>query len=95
MPRSLPSSSSSIPTTDQLRRAIIDGCAQTEHQPRRLRGAARGDLRRAGWTGVLDRVEAAITPHLGLAGPGGRAGDDVAPWWTHVVTLHRKQRTLK
>jgi DNA primase len=24
----------------------------------------------------------------------GAAPDDVAAWWTHVVTLHRKSRTL-
>ena len=51
-------------------------------------------LRRAGLTGVLDRVEAAITHTSDWPARAGASVDDVAQWWTHVVTLHRKQRTL-
>ena len=43
---------------------------------------------------MLDRVEAAITHTSDWPARPGASVDDVAQWWTHVVTLHRKQRTL-
>jgi DNA primase len=44
--------------------------------------------------GVLERVETAITHTSDWPARAGAAEHDVAQWWTHVVTLHRKQRTL-
>jgi DNA primase len=39
-------------------------------------------------------VEAAITHTSDWPARSGASPDDVGSWWTHVVTLHRKQRTL-
>ena len=47
-----------------------------------------------GLGGVLSRVEAALTHRSDWPARVGAAPDDVAAWWTHVVTLHRKSRTL-
>ena len=54
----------------------------------------RAAIAERGLTGVLDRVEAAITHTSDWPSQSGASVDDVAQWWTHVVTLHRKQRTL-
>jgi DNA primase len=43
---------------------------------------------------VLNRVEAAITHSSDWPAKSGASPEDVAQWWAHVVTLHRKQRTL-
>ena len=43
---------------------------------------------------MLARVEAAITHASDWPARAGAAAEDVAQWWTHVVTLHRKKRTL-
>ena len=79
------------PDADHLRRAVLDAVTDggdTEPQALRAAIAARG------LTGVLDRVEAAITHTSDWPARVGAAEHDVAQWWTHVVTLHRKQRTL-
>jgi len=79
------------PDADQLRRAILD--ATTE-------GGAEGpDTVRAaiaarGLSGALARLEGAITHSSDWPARSGASPDDVGPWWAHVVTLHRKQRTL-
>ena len=64
----------------------------TPVRPTRRRCARRS--RRAGLAGVLARVEAAITHASDWPARAGASAEDVAQWWTHVVTLHRKQRTL-
>ncbi len=85
------------PDADQLRRAILDvategGAAGSEA------GADSEALRAAvaakGLSGVLSRVESAITHTSDWPARSGASPDDVGQWWTHVVTLHRKQRTL-
>jgi DNA primase len=79
------------PDADHLRRAVLDavtGGGATDPQGLQAALAARG------LTGVLDRVEAAITHTSDWPAQEGASVDDVAQWWTHVVTLHRKQRTL-
>jgi DNA primase len=43
---------------------------------------------------VLTRVEAAITHASDWPARADAAAEDVMQWWAHVVTLHRKQRTL-
>ncbi len=79
------------PDSDVLRRAILDaGGSHTQadaHAPR-VRLAARG------LNSLLDRVEAAITHTSDWPALAGAAAEDVVQWWTHVVTLHRKQLTL-
>ena len=76
---------------DRLRRAILDAGAGHQVTDRMELRAA---LTARDMGATLARIEAAIThasdwPARETAGP-----DDVACWWTHVVTLHRKSRTL-
>ena len=82
------------PDADQLRRAILDAATDGE-RCRPITGSASGGDRGAkGLSGVLSRVEAAITHTSDWPAKSGASPDDVGQWWTHVVTLHRKQRTL-
>jgi DNA primase len=43
---------------------------------------------------LLARIERALTHAADWPARAGAAEDDVRQWWTHVVTLHRKCRTL-
>jgi len=79
------------PDADLLRRAILDaggGDGPSDAQTQRAALAARG------LNSVLGRVETAITHASDWPARAGAAPEDVVQWWTHVVTLHRKQRTL-
>ena len=79
------------PDTDHLRRMVLDAATSARAtDPEALRAA----IAARGLTGVLDRVEAAITHTSDWPARAGASTDDVAQWWAHVVTLHRKQRTL-
>jgi DNA primase len=79
------------PDTDHLRRAVLDAATGSDAvDPEALRAA----IGARGLTGVLDRVEAAITHTSDWPAQVGASADDVAQWWTHVVALHRRQRTL-
>jgi DNA primase len=80
------------PDADQLRRAILDTVTGEEQlEPEAVRAAV---VVARGLSGVLARVEAAITHLSDWPARTGASPEDVGPWWTHVVTLHRKQRTL-
>jgi DNA primase len=76
---------------DQLRRAMLDaGAAHHDRDPAALRAfIAAGNL-----GAVVVRLEAAITHLSDWPARPGAAPEDVRPWWTHIVTLHRKARTL-
>jgi DNA primase len=79
------------PEADQLRRAILDAVtAEEQLEPEAVRAAVAG----RGLSGVLARVEGAITHPSDWPARNGASPEDVEPWWTHVVALHRKQRTL-
>src|SRR5262249_25464969 len=79
------------PDADQLRRAILDVVTdQGQLDAETVRATVAG----RGLSAVLSRVEAAITHPSDWPGRAGASSEDVGPWWTHVVTLHRKQRTL-
>jgi DNA primase len=79
------------PDADLLRRAILDAATdEAAGSPEAIQAAAAAK----GLSGVLSRVEAAITHPSDWPARSGASPDDVAQWWTHVVTLHRKQRTL-
>jgi DNA primase len=76
---------------DQFRRAILDHVtegAASESEALRAAVEARG------LSGVLSRIEAALTHPSDWPARSGASAEDVAQWWAHVVTLHRKQRTL-
>jgi DNA primase len=79
------------PDADQLRRAILDAVtAEAQLEAETVRAAVAG----RGLSGVLSRVEGAITHPSDWPARTGASPEDVDPWWTHVVALHRKQRTL-
>jgi DNA primase len=75
---------------DRLRRAILDAAG---HGPIEAEGLAAA-IGARDLTGVLARVEAALTHGSDWPAQAAAAAEDVEPWWTHVVTLHRKSRTL-
>jgi DNA primase len=76
---------------DLLRRAILD--AGTDENA--LDSAAlEAALVRRGLESALSRIKIAITHTSDWPAREGAAESDVEQWWTHVVTLHRKQRTL-
>ena len=79
------------PDTDLLRRAILEaGTDEAETDTKALQGA----LARRGLESQLNRLKIAITHTSDWPAREGAAEDDVDQWWTHVVTLHRKKRTL-
>jgi DNA primase len=78
------------PDADRLRRAMLDTIGGSVHDRDTMRAAlASLDL-----GGVLARVENAITHGSDWAALSGAAPEDVAAFWTHVLTLHRRSRTL-
>jgi DNA primase len=82
------------PEGDQLRRAILEaGIAQGDEE-RVASDKLQAALTARGLGPLLARVEAAITHASDWPAEAGTAPDDVVQWWTHVVTLHRKKRTL-
>jgi DNA primase len=81
------------PEADRLRRALLDagaGHSQAAMSPEMLREA----LVATGFGALLTRVEGALTHSSDWPARPEAAADDVQRWWDHVVTLHRKQRTL-
>jgi DNA primase len=76
---------------DRLRAAILDAAA-TEHpvSPAAMRAA----IGTRGQGALLARVEQAITHPSDWPARETAAPEDVSLWWTHVVSLHRKSRTL-
>ncbi len=75
---------------DRLRRAVLDIIGASVHDSDTMRAAlAALDL-----GGVLARVEKAITHGSDWPARSGAAPEDVAAFWTHVLTLHRRTRTL-
>jgi DNA primase len=76
---------------DLLRRAILDAAA-THHA---TDSAAMRAFISVGEPGtVLARLESAVTHLSDWPARSGAAPEDVQPWWTHIVSLHRKARTL-
>jgi len=79
------------PDADRLRRELLAagaGRGPTEED------ALRQALQERNLGSILARVEAALTHPADWPARQGAAPDDVRQWWTHVVTLHRKSRTL-
>src|SRR6266487_1894291 len=75
---------------DRLRRAVLDIIGASVHDSDTMRAAlAALDL-----GGVLARVEKAITHGSDWPARSGAPPEDVAAFWTHVLTLHRRTRTL-
>jgi DNA primase len=79
---------------DTLRRVMLDITASRQPlQP--SDGATLRDAVMARDCGaVLQRIEGALTHLADWPAREGAAPEDVRQWWTHVLTLHRKNRTL-
>ena len=52
------------------------------------------DLAEKGLEALILRVRGAITHTSDWPARPGAGETDVSHWWTHIVTLHRKARTL-
>jgi DNA primase len=77
------------PDAERLRGAILD-CSASHPDGAELRSLiAAQDL-----APVLARVESAMTHRCDWEIAAEAAAEDVGRWWSHVVTLHRKARTL-
>jgi DNA primase len=79
---------------DQLRRAILEAGIEQHAEEKAASERLRTALTARGLGPLLARVEAAITHRSDWPVEAGVAAADVIQWWTHVVTLHRKKRTL-
>jgi len=79
------------PDGDRLRAAIMDAAAtEHPHNPASMRTA----ITARGQGALLARVEQSITHRSDWPARESTAHEDVMLWWTHVVSLHRKSRTL-
>jgi DNA primase len=79
------------PDADRLRRellAVAAGRGPTEPD------VLRQTLQERNLGSMLAKVELALTHSADWPARQGAAPDDVRQWWAHVVTLHRKSRTL-
>jgi DNA primase len=79
------------PDADRLRRGVLDAVS---HHDATDSETLRQALAKRNLGAILVRVETALTHYSDWPARAGAAVDDVRQWWTHVVTLHRKKRTL-
>jgi DNA primase len=79
---------------DMLRRVVLDITAsrQPDHHPDSATLRAAVIARDCG--AALGRIEGALTHPADWPAREGAAPEDVRQLWTHVLTLHRKNRTL-
>ncbi len=79
---------------DMLRRVVLDITAsrQPDHHPDRA--ALRQAVIARNCGAVLERIEGALTHVADWPAREGAAPEDVRQWWTHLLTLHRRNRTL-
>jgi DNA primase len=79
------------PDADQVRRAILEAASgEAVLDPRKMQDT----LSARGFDPLISRVRAAITHGSDWPARPGAGEADVAQWWAHIVTLHRKTRTL-
>jgi DNA primase len=78
------------PDADRLRRAILDAAG---HGPLTAEALA-ATIAASDLSGLHARVSSALTHASDWPAGPDAAPEDVDRWWTHVVTLHRKSRTL-
>jgi DNA primase len=82
------------PSADLLRRAILDAGSERGGTEPLDPEALRGFIEARELAAVVARLEAAITHLSDWPARPGAVPEDVRPWWTHIITLHRKARTL-
>ncbi len=75
---------------DLLRRTILDAAAHGTTDAKDMRAVIAAREHGA----LLARIERALTHPADWEAREGAAAEDVRQWWTHVLTLHRKTRTL-
>jgi DNA primase len=80
------------PDADLLRRAILD--AAHVHAGGEAPEDLRGLIAEREHGALLARIERALTHAADWPARPGAAPDDVRQWWAHVVTLHRRTRSL-
>ena len=80
------------PDADRLRRGVLE--TASGEVPIDAEKLQRRPRRKAAWTSLILRVRAAITHTSDWPARPGAGETDVSHWWTHIVTLHRKARTL-
>jgi DNA primase len=80
------------PDADLLRRAILD--AAHVHAGGEPPEDLRGLIAEREHGALLARIERALTHAADWPARPGAAPDDVRQWWSHVVTLHRRSRSL-
>jgi DNA primase len=78
------------PDADRLRRAILDAAG---HGPLTAEALA-ATIAASDLSGLHARVAAALTHASDWPARPDAAPEDVDRWWHHVVTLHRRSRTL-
>jgi DNA primase len=83
---------------DLLRRVMLDITA-SRHADAQASSESSGESLREAVAArdcgpVLRRIEGAVTHFADWPAREGAAPEDVRQWWTHVLTLHRKNRTL-
>jgi DNA primase len=76
---------------DLLRRTMLEAAAGLDHVTAQ---ALRQALLARDCGPILARIEGALTHFADWPAREGAANDDIRQWWTHVLTLHRKKRTL-
>jgi DNA primase len=79
---------------DTLRRVMLDITASRHSDPHVAGETLREAVVGRGCGPVLQRIEGALTHLADWPARQGAAPEDVRQWWTHVLTLHRKNRTL-
>jgi DNA primase len=79
------------PDADRLRRGVLETASgEVPIDAEKL----QRDLVEKGLESLILRVRAAITHTSDWPARPGAGETDVSHWWTHIVTLHRKARTL-
>ena len=76
---------------DSLRRSMLDAVASLAEG---TAAALREALASRECGPVLARIEKAVTHFADWPAWDGAAEEDIRQWWHHVLTLHRKNRTL-
>jgi DNA primase len=79
---------------DALRRVMLDITASRQPVERPDRTTLRDAVMARDCGAVLRRIEGALTHLADWPAREGAAAEDVRQWWSHVLTLHRKSRTL-
>jgi DNA primase len=79
---------------DTLRRVMLDITASRHADQHPTGETLREAVVARDCGAVLRRIEGALTHLADWPAREGAAPEDVRQWWAHVLTLHRKNRTL-